>query len=84
MIDFTDRVVLVTGAAGGIGAATARTIAGAGGDVVLHDVREGGRLAELAQELGEHGHAVAADLSDPAVCVELGRGPRAGAGAWTC
>ena len=27
MIDFTDRVVLVTGAAGGIGAATARTIA---------------------------------------------------------
>jgi NAD(P)-dependent dehydrogenase (short-subunit alcohol dehydrogenase family) len=71
MIDFTNRVVLVTGAAGGIGAATARTIAGAGGDVVLHDVRADGRLAELAEELGEHGHAIAADLSDPAACVEL-------------
>jgi NAD(P)-dependent dehydrogenase (short-subunit alcohol dehydrogenase family) len=71
MIDFTNRVVLVTGAAGGIGAATARTIARCGGDVVLHDVREGGRLAELAAELGERGHAVAADLSDPAACAGL-------------
>ena len=71
MIDFTNRVVLVTGAAGGIGAATARTIAGCGGAVVVHDVREGGRLAELAGELGEHGHPVAADLVDAAGCVAL-------------
>ena len=30
MIDLTDRVVLITGAAGGIGSATARTLVGAG------------------------------------------------------
>ncbi len=66
MIDFTGRIALVTGAAGGIGAATARTIAGAGGAVVVHDLRADGRLAELAAELGERGHAVAADLADPA------------------
>jgi NAD(P)-dependent dehydrogenase (short-subunit alcohol dehydrogenase family) len=71
MIDFSDRVVLVTGAAGGIGAATARTIARCGGDVVLHDVRPGGRLADLAKELGERAHAIAADLSDPRAAAEL-------------
>jgi 3-oxoacyl-[acyl-carrier protein] reductase len=66
VIDFSDRVVLVTGASGGIGAATARTIVECGGDVVLHDVRTDGRLAELQQELGDRAHAVAADLADPA------------------
>jgi 3-oxoacyl-[acyl-carrier protein] reductase len=65
MIDLTDRVVLVTGAAGGIGSATATTIAACGGEVIVHDVRPGGRLAELAAELGERGHAVACDLSHP-------------------
>lgn len=71
MIDFTNRVVLVTGAAGGIGAATARTIAGCGGEVVLHDVHAGGRLGELAAELGARAHAVAADLADPAATAGL-------------
>jgi 3-oxoacyl-[acyl-carrier protein] reductase len=65
MIDFTGRVVLITGASGGIGAATACTIAGCGGDVVLHELREEGRLAELAQELGEQAHVVTADLAHP-------------------
>jgi 3-oxoacyl-[acyl-carrier protein] reductase len=65
MIDLTDRVVLVTGAGGGIGSATATTIAACGGEVIVHDVRPGGRLAELAAELGERGHAVSCDLSDP-------------------
>ena len=40
MIDLTGRVVLITGAAGGIGAATARTVVAAGGRVVLHELRD--------------------------------------------
>jgi NAD(P)-dependent dehydrogenase (short-subunit alcohol dehydrogenase family) len=71
MIDFTGRVALVTGAAGGIGAATARTIARCGGAVVLHDVRAEGRLGALADELGDRGHAVAADLADTAAIPAL-------------
>ena len=71
MIDFSGRVVLVTGAAGGIGSATARTIAAAGGDVVLHDLGRGGGLGALADELGEKAHALTADLADPAAAVEL-------------
>jgi 3-oxoacyl-[acyl-carrier protein] reductase len=66
VIDFTGKVALITGAAGGIGAATARTIAGHGGAVVLHDLRP---PEALAQELG--GHPVAADLSDVAAMPEL-------------
>ena len=65
--------MLVTGASGGIGAATARTIARCGGAVVLHDLRTEGRLAALADELGEQGHAVAADLADPRSVPELWR-----------
>jgi 3-oxoacyl-[acyl-carrier protein] reductase len=73
VIDFNNRVVLVTGAAGGIGAATARSIVACGGNVVLHEVREGGRLAELAAELGERCQAIAADLADPAATADLWR-----------
>ncbi len=71
MIDFTGRTVLITGAAGGIGAATARTIAAAGGGVVLHDLRREGALGELAAEIGGDAIAVTADLSRPAAAEEL-------------
>jgi len=66
MIDLTGRVVLVTGAGGGIGAATARTLARAGARVVLHDIATGGMVGALADELGDAAHLVAADLADPA------------------
>jgi 3-oxoacyl-[acyl-carrier protein] reductase len=66
MIDLTGRVVLVTGAGGGIGAASARTLARAGARVVLHDVAAGGKVADLATELGAAAHVVTADLADPA------------------
>ena len=62
----SDRVALITGAAGGIGAAAARTLVADGMAVVLHDLRLGGRLEQLVAELGDAAHAVAADLSDPA------------------
>jgi NAD(P)-dependent dehydrogenase (short-subunit alcohol dehydrogenase family) len=55
------RVVYVTGAAGGIGAATARRFAAEGAAVFVVD-REAEPLAALAEELG-CGHAVA-DLSN--------------------
>ena len=80
MIDLDGRVVLVTGAAGGIGAATARTVVRCGGDVVLHDVRPARRLAALAGELGDRAHAVAADLAEPHSVVELWQAARAGHG----
>ena len=63
MIDLTNRVVLVTGAAGGIGAATARALAAAGARVALHDL-DPGRTGELAEELGD-AVALSADLADP-------------------
>ena len=63
MIDLTGRVVLLTGAAGGIGQATARTLASAGASVLLHDVSLEPPKA-LAEEIGDNAHAVAADLSD--------------------
>jgi 3-oxoacyl-[acyl-carrier protein] reductase len=73
MIDLTGRVVLVTGAGGGIGAATARTLAAAGAGVVLHDLAAGGKVAELADELGDAAHVVTADLAEPASAEPLWR-----------
>jgi NAD(P)-dependent dehydrogenase (short-subunit alcohol dehydrogenase family) len=66
MIDLAGRIVLVTGAAGGIGAATARTLVEHGARVVVHDLRLDGRLAALAAELGDAAHPIAADLSTAA------------------
>jgi 3-oxoacyl-[acyl-carrier protein] reductase len=71
MIDLTERVVLVTGAAGGIGAATARTITRLGGRVVLHELRAEGRVRELAAELGERATVAAADLAQPRAAAQL-------------
>jgi 3-oxoacyl-[acyl-carrier protein] reductase len=65
MIDLTDKVLLVTGAARGIGAACARTAVRCGAHVVIHDVLEQ-PVRQLADELGEHCHAIVADLADPA------------------
>jgi 3-oxoacyl-[acyl-carrier protein] reductase len=66
-----ERVVVITGAAGGIGAATARTLAADGASVIVHDLRREGRLADLAAELGDAAHALSADLSDPAAADAL-------------
>jgi 3-oxoacyl-[acyl-carrier protein] reductase len=73
MIDLTGRVVLVTGAGGGIGAATARTLARAGARVVVHDIAAGGSVGELADELGDAAHVVTADLADPSSAEALWR-----------
>ncbi|BBF99055.1 MULTISPECIES: SDR family NAD(P)-dependent oxidoreductase [Pseudonocardia] len=58
------RVAIVTGAAHGIGAATARCFVAEGAAVVLADVSERG-LAALAAELGDAAHAVRCDVAVP-------------------
>jgi 3-oxoacyl-[acyl-carrier protein] reductase len=69
--DLSDRVILVTGASGGIGGATARALAEAGGFVVLHDVRSDGPIQDLCAEIGDAATIVAADLADPATIEAL-------------
>jgi NAD(P)-dependent dehydrogenase (short-subunit alcohol dehydrogenase family) len=66
VLDFTDKVALVTGAASGMGLATAQAFAGAGAAVVLADFRVEAVTAE-AQKLVAAGHkaiAVRCDVSD--------------------
>jgi NAD(P)-dependent dehydrogenase (short-subunit alcohol dehydrogenase family) len=58
------KVVLITGGGRGIGAATARKVAAAGGRLVLTDV-DAGPLEALAAELGtDRAVAVTADVTD--------------------
>ncbi|MGB5757222.1 MAG: SDR family NAD(P)-dependent oxidoreductase, partial [Acidimicrobiales bacterium] len=65
--DLTGRVAIVTGAAQGVGEATARALAARGASLVLTD-RKADQLEAVAKELHDQVPAVAvvADLSDPA------------------
>ncbi len=60
MAQLENRIVLITGAAGGIGVATARRLVAGGARVVLADL-DGPRVEKLAAELG--GVAVQADVT---------------------
>jgi NAD(P)-dependent dehydrogenase (short-subunit alcohol dehydrogenase family) len=69
-VDVRDQVVVITGAARGIGAALARRFAAAGArGVVLSDV-DADALAETAAGI-ERGTAIPADVTDPAQVAEL-------------
>lgn len=68
MTDLTGRSALVTGGAGGIGAACARMLADRGATVTIADVDEFA-AKELASEL--HGESWAVDLSDVAALENL-------------
>lgn len=66
--DFKDAVALVTGAASGMGLATARAFARAGASVTLSDVNEEA-VTEIANGLAAEGHSVlglACDVTDEA------------------
>lgn len=70
---FADRICLVTGAASGIGRATARRLAGEGASLVAADIDEAG-LRSLEAELGTVGSAclvVRYDALDEASCRAL-------------
>ena len=62
-MDIQGKTALITGGASGLGAATARVIHGAGGNVVIVDLNEAAGQS-VAAELG--GRFVKADVSDPA------------------
>ncbi|MFW5747643.1 MAG: SDR family NAD(P)-dependent oxidoreductase, partial [bacterium] len=73
-IDFGGRIVLVTGASGGIGSGIARRFAQSGAFVAAH--YRGGRASaeSLAAEITESGGAavaICADLNDPAAVTDL-------------
>ena len=70
MFDLTGKTALITGASGGIGAAIARALHGAGATVALSGTREG-PLADLAAELGSRAHVLPCNLSDPAAVEAL-------------
>lgn len=68
MFDLQDNVVLVTGAAGGLGAAISAGVAAQGADVVLVDVDEAGlaHVAESVEATGRRAMSVTADASSRA------------------
>lgn len=63
MFDLEGKAALVTGASGGIGAAIATALHGAGARVGLSGTRQG-PLDALAGTLGERAHVLPCDLSD--------------------
>jgi NAD(P)-dependent dehydrogenase (short-subunit alcohol dehydrogenase family) len=65
--DMSGKAALVTGAAGGLGRATAIALARAGADVCLVDVNAEG-LADTAGQLATKAHVHATDLSRPENC----------------
>jgi len=59
------RVALVTGSAGGLGAAYALALAGAGADVAVHDRSAGDETCEGIRALGRRTIAVVGDITAP-------------------
>ena len=67
-MDFTDKTVLVTGSASGIGRAIAQRFAKAGANLILHGMNEQSKTAELASELdGIATLQTDGDLTDPKI-----------------
>ncbi len=71
-MDFSNKIILVTGAARGIGRAIAQAFAQRGGIVAVHYRASGAEAQTLARALPGQAHtAFRADVSDPAACDKL-------------
>ncbi|MGH8378224.1 MAG: SDR family NAD(P)-dependent oxidoreductase [Gammaproteobacteria bacterium] len=71
-MDFTGKIILVTGAARGIGRAATEAFARLGGTVAVHYHTSRKQAEQLVESLpGKNHHAFGADLSDPAACEKL-------------
>lgn len=64
--DVSDRIVVVTGAAGQLGAQYARAFLQRGASVAGIDLQDSGRAAELAKDFPDHFLAVRANVTDRA------------------
>jgi 3-oxoacyl-[acyl-carrier protein] reductase len=80
MFDLHGKTALVTGASGGLGAAIARALHGAGATVGLHGTRTE-PLEALAAELGDRSRVLPADLSDPEALAQLPKQAEAAMGS---
>ncbi len=79
-LDFTGKVVLVTGASRGIGAAIAQAFGEAGARVGIHCGREVAKAEALARAIGDNAAVFQADLSRSEECERLWRQVRHGFG----
>lgn len=70
-IDLAGKVVLVTGASRGIGAATARAFGAAGASVAVHYRERSGPAEAVARDAGNGAAAIAADISSAEGCARL-------------
>jgi NAD(P)-dependent dehydrogenase (short-subunit alcohol dehydrogenase family) len=69
--DLTERRILITGAADGIGAATAKVCAELGAELLLVDIRDADNIAEQIREMGGKAAAFVADVSARAAIERL-------------
>jgi NAD(P)-dependent dehydrogenase (short-subunit alcohol dehydrogenase family) len=70
VIDYKDKVVLVTGAASGIGVALASALAARGAQLICADIDADG-LNNTVEQIGGTAQALVCDLSDPAAAAKL-------------
>ena len=72
MFDLTDKVVLLTGATGGIGKSIAKRMKEKGAKIILSGTRQN-ILNELTEELGDDTKAITTDLTSKESILSLAK-----------